>query len=184
MRSQYDTDPVPVSYLLQELEESKRRGREDESELFDAKQTETKDPIVHRGPYKPWFHSRFARSRVSLPRNACAADLKRITDSSPSFETRPDKGRQKRKCKSDVLKSTSKHQNNTTTSGAESDQEELSSFDHLSAKARGASDTWVECDECGKWRKIPRVDDINLNNPPILFEPLSRTSFDFFYNDY
>jgi hypothetical protein len=153
MKDYYDNDPIPVSALLQELEQTKIHDLIDGPERNSATKHEPKEQSSNPGPYKPWFHSRFARSRISLPRNICAADVKRIIESSPSSAIE-NKDLTKNRLRSNTEKQKSNTKSNRSSS---SEQEDTQSENEL---LESQNDTWVECDECCKWRRVPQVSPI------------------------
>ena len=151
MKDYYDNDPIPVSALLHELEQTKIHDLIDEPDHNSSIKLESKEQSSNPGPYKPWFYSRFARSRISLPRHVCTADLKRIIESCPS-SPQPTKYLPRNKLRSNSDKQKSNIKSNRSMSSSE--QEDTQSENEGS---ESQNDTWVECEECGKWRRVPQV---------------------------
>mmetsp|Transcript_2442 Transcript_2442/g.5601 ORF Transcript_2442/g.5601 Transcript_2442/m.5601 type:complete len:536 (-) Transcript_2442:70-1677(-) len=69
--------------------------------------------------YRPWFHSRFAKASVALPRQACVEDLRMI---SGFTATHP--------------------------------EVHVSHARKPPPPRKPQPETWVGCDECGKWRRL------------------------------
>ena len=166
MKDYYDNDPIPVSALLQELEYSKCCFHGDSASNELSSSIKVKEYSSNPGPYKPWFHSRFARSRISLPRNVCAADLRRITESLPSFVPSVE-GLFKSKLRNKPEKVKSVKSARSVCSGADSEQEDDMNSENSNSESK--NDTWVECDDCGKWRRVPQVSAMmSCSNYPLL----------------
>jgi hypothetical protein len=158
MKNYYDNEPIPVSDMLRELEEAYDRGLNERPECITQGYIDSKDQLSNRGPYKPWFYSRFARHRVSLPRHACAADIKQILESLPplNFSAKDSRSVVRKNLRSNDTKS--KNCSKSYRSSGESDKGDSSEHDNLDAK----NDTWIECDECGKWRRVPHVSILSI----------------------
>jgi hypothetical protein len=154
MKNYYDNEPIPVQDLLRELEESSDRCLNKTSDC-NSQANETKDQMAYRGPYKPWFYSRFARHRVSLPRHVCAADIKQILEALPSSNHSPKESKSfiRKNLRSHDIKLKNGTKSHRNSSSGESEMGDSSEHDNLDAK----NDTWIECDECGKWRRVPHV---------------------------
>mmetsp|Transcript_29698 Transcript_29698/g.78269 ORF Transcript_29698/g.78269 Transcript_29698/m.78269 type:complete len:223 (+) Transcript_29698:207-875(+) len=149
-KAYYDCEPVSFDCILKEIraaESESKRCREEVTEKMDAKE--------NRGPYKQWFFKSFARSRISMNRHTCASDLKRIFETLESDVNSRGQGSHEpsRNPKSEPAcpkrtrdrRITSAPSNQFTNSDSEDDESEA------------MSETWVECDQCCKWRRLPKV---------------------------
>mmetsp|Transcript_24264 Transcript_24264/g.47083 ORF Transcript_24264/g.47083 Transcript_24264/m.47083 type:complete len:449 (+) Transcript_24264:381-1727(+) len=113
----------------------------------------TKKDLEHRGLYRPWFHSRFAKGWINIPRQDAMSDIRAITGSSRernkqiAAKEREDRERRREEEKKyrTARKGSSKRDETSDESGTEEHE------------------TWVGCDSCGKWRRVPRGVDIDTD---------------------
>jgi len=105
--------------------------------------------------YRPWFHTKFAKAAVVLPKTICMSDLQQIlleegkktmkprgntAISKPVKPAPAPKGRQS--------KTPSDNGSSASSSEAEEEQEQV----------------WVGCDDCSKWRRVPPGVEINVDD--------------------
>lgn len=140
---EYDNDPVPVEELLREkdLHDSHAQGF-----VLDQEHTMwTKRDLViaSSGLYKPWFFSRFAKGWIGISRQNALSDIRSIMGS----------GRDRNK-EIAAREREQRERESECQRGARS-KRILTQDESCGEGSEEESETWVGCDECGKWRKVP-----------------------------
>lgn len=163
--SEYDCEPVPVEEVLRDLCGLDHSRSIKTSPLDDGVETTplesttpdgsdspqeraflySKKDVVHKGHYRPWFHSRF-RKGISISRKDSLTDLtflrREIIACSDDFSSgAPGSGEGPRNRIG--TKPTRKRGRDSPPSNSGDDEEEEVSF-------------WICCDSCEKWRKVNR----------------------------
>uniref|UniRef100_A0A7S0ECP7 CW-type domain-containing protein n=1 Tax=Hanusia phi TaxID=3032 RepID=A0A7S0ECP7_9CRYP len=89
--------------------------------------------------YRPWFHSYFAKNYISLPQDVCMKDLRRFRkEVKASMVLEPKHSAARKKLK----------------------KREMKRVDPEEQKKQ----TWIRCDSCMKWRRIPPHVEIDTEN--------------------
>jgi len=116
----------------------------------------TKKDLVHRGLYRPWFHSRFAKQGwVSLQKQDALNDLRAITGSSRERNKQiaaKEREERERQREEDRM--------NRTMRKASLKRYEASDE---SSSSEEDTNVWVGCDSCSKWRRVPRGVEIDMD---------------------
>eukprot|EP00961_Rhodomonas_salina_P135170 1818512-Rhodomonas_salina.1 len=159
--AEYDVDPLPLNVVMSHDASSTKKlapgvsekGTRSRGIIIEQKSHWQKKDVVTKGQYKPWFFSRFAKSRIPLGKPQCLADLKVISNSSRNAKSRHDgsdserNGSQtkSRKCKSEDERTSSRRRKTQQEEDDDDDDDDEEEEEEL----------WVECENCKKWRKVP-----------------------------
>eukprot|EP00286_Rhodomonas_abbreviata_P022468 CAMPEP_0181300938 /NCGR_PEP_ID=MMETSP1101-20121128/7158_1 /TAXON_ID=46948 /ORGANISM="Rhodomonas abbreviata, Strain Caron Lab Isolate" /LENGTH=538 /DNA_ID=CAMNT_0023406211 /DNA_START=269 /DNA_END=1882 /DNA_ORIENTATION=+ len=156
--AEYDVDPLPLDALLshetagaaKSVLNATEKGTRSRGIVLEQKSHWQKKDVVTKGQYKPWFFSRFAKSRIPLGKPQCLADLKSITTSCRNMKVKYDesekgggKGR-RNKAKDDSDEEVTDRRRKVDTTEDDEDDDEAEE-----------EELWVECENCKKWRKVP-----------------------------
>jgi hypothetical protein len=147
-RNEYDNDPVPLEELLREKDQHDD-SKDDAASFHECAMWTKKDLVVpSSGLYRPWFFSRFAKGWIGISRAHALSDIRSILGGScssiGSTKPRKDLGGREREHREG---SRDKERPRRSCKREESSGETADSADE-------DPETWVGCDECGKWRKI------------------------------
>jgi hypothetical protein len=146
-RHEYDSDPVPLEELLRERDQHDDSKTENSNLCKDCGMWTKRDLVVpSSGLYRPWFFSRFAKGWIGISRAHALSDIRCILGSSSRPRNKDSNCREREELEGQTDK-------DRTCRSKRSYKPEDSSDDTMESTDEDP-ETWVGCDECGKWRKI------------------------------
>jgi hypothetical protein len=145
-RHEYDSDPVPLEELLRERDQHDDSKSENSGLHRDCGMWTKRDLVVpSSGLYRPWFFSRFAKGWIGISRAHALSDIRSILGSG-RLRNKDSNGKEREELEGQADK-------DRPFRSKRSYKQEDSSEDTTESTDEDP-ETWVGCDECGKWRKI------------------------------